>query len=252
MKSSAFWEEDQKALMALSVHKFPGTGPQAKGDVRVRREGAQSCTETRAQSSPSRPPRTRAAAPRPLSRVKQPRFSGTSPALNEATPPGCSHCPQLTAHMASRCLLTTLANYPPLHPRSQAKCAHEEKQVRGCPCCAPPGSLCPQRSSKPLPAPTGPASTHCRTAVRVGKTDAGSPDSLQGSTPWLGTLQSQPPGDPSRQNRGVQQAPLCPSWAPQLPPPSCASLSAPRPARSHPSEDTDTPSRDTQELRTIG
>lgn len=133
-------------------------------------------------------PGQRCCAPVPLHRLKQPRFSGTSPALNEAPPPGCSHCPQLTAHMASRCLLTTPPTTHRLHPHSRSQVCPRGGAgprlplLRPLPPPPPQAHLPPEKLSH-SPAPHCQYQHNAGTAIQSGKDRCRVPRHLQGGTP---------------------------------------------------------------------
>ena len=242
----SFWEEDQKALTVFTGSRALDCRPSSSRKGRCQAEerrcpelhgkrGAQSPAITSSQDTES------SRAPVPLHRLKQSRFSGNSPALNEAPPPGCSHCPQLTAHMASRCLLTTPPNNP-LPPSSLPKPSVPTRRSRSTAALAArppqplaaPGSSAP-REAQPLPRPPLPASTQCRdrSEMQGAQTPAG-------QHTWLGTLQSQPWGP-----QQAEQRQPCKHPSPQLGSPAApAFLRVPllnARCASHPSEDTDAP-----------
>ena len=190
-------------------------------------------------------PGQRCCAPVPLHRLKQPRFSGTSPALNEAPPPGCSHCPQLTAHMASRCLLTTPPTTHRLHPHSRSQVCPRGGAGPRLPLLRPlpphpaPGSSAP-REAQPLPRPPLPVSTQCRDSRSEWERQMQGAQTPAGRHTWLSTLQSQPWGPQQAEQRRPGKHP-----GPQLGSPAApAFLRVPllnARCASHLSEDTDAP-----------
>ena len=121
----------------------------------------------------------------------------------------------------------------------EAKCAHEEKQVRGCPCCVPLGSSAP-REAQPLPRPPLPASTHCQDSRSEWERQMRGAQTPVGQHTWLGTLQSQPWGPQQAEQRRPGKHPSPQLGSPAAPTFLRVPLLHARHA-SHPSEDTNTP-----------